>query len=385
MKKVCVVTGTRAEYGLLYWLMKEIQHHANMELFIIVTGSHLVEEFGLTYHNIEADGFIINKKIHLVPLDDSPYHIAKAVGLGTTLFSEAYDEIKPDLVVLLGDRYELLSAVQSAMLMQIPIAHIHGGEITEGAIDELIRHAVSKMSHIHFVAAEEYRTRLIHMGEQPSRVFNVGSLGVEGIQRIPLLNKQMLAEQLGINNLNKYFLVTLHPTTLDRKPAHEQLSQLLRALEQFPQYKVIFTKANADTDGRLINQMLANYVNEQSERCYLFDSLGQLKYLSSVKYASAVIGNSSSGILEAPALSIPTVNIGVRQKGRLRTSSILDCDFNVDDIVDTINKALDQTFKDMLVKQKLAYTSEATSKKIVSKINELDIEDLLTKPFYDIN
>jgi GDP/UDP-N,N'-diacetylbacillosamine 2-epimerase (hydrolysing) len=305
-RKICVVTGTRAEYGLLYWLMKEIESNKDLELQLIITGMHLSPEFGLTYKEIEKE-FKIDKKIEMLLSSDTPVGISKSMGLAQISFAEAYDELKPDIVVVLGDRYEIFSAVSAALVSRIPIAHIHGGEITEGAIDEAFRHSITKMSHIHFTATEEYRKRVIQLGENPDRVYNVGAMGIENIRRIKLLSKEEFEKSINFKLNEKNILVTFHPVTLENNTAENQFSELLEAIDKLKNTNIIFTKANSDTDGRIINKMIDEYVLKNRHKAIAFTSLGQLRYLSAMQYVDAVVGNSSSGIVEDPSFKIGTV------------------------------------------------------------------------------
>lgn len=345
MRKICIVTGTRAEYGLLYWLMKEIQADDELQLQIIATGMHLSPEFGLTYKVIEDDGFVIDAKVEMLLSSDTPVGIAKSIGLGVIGFADALDRLKPDIMVLLGDRYEILAAVQAALVARIPVAHIHGGETTEGAIDESIRHAISKMSNLHFVAAETYRARVIQMGEQPKAVLNVGAPGLDNIKRLSLLNRQQFEESIDSTLGQLNFLVTYHPATLGSISSQEAMQELLSALDHFPHAQIIFTKPNSDTDGRVIGQMIDDYAQKNSGRVKVFISLGQVRYLSALQFVDAVIGNSSSGIIEAPAFKVPTVNIGERQAGRLKACSVIDCQETAGSIVAAIQHALSPSFR----------------------------------------
>lgn len=382
-RKICVVTGTRAEYGLLYWLMKRLQNDEEVDLQIVATGMHLSPEFGLTVKQIEQDKFRVNEKVEMLLSGDTATAISKSIGLGVISFTDSFHRLSPDLIVVLGDRFEIFAAVQTAMIMRIPVAHIHGGELTEGLIDDPIRHSITKMSHLHFTASEEYRKRVIQMGEQPATVFNVGTLGLEGIKNIQLLNHQALSESIGFE-LEKFFLVTLHPTTLEKSTAEAQINTLLAALDKFPRYQVIFTRTNADTDGRIINKKIEEYVKENSFRCCVFDSLGQLRYLSAIKNCEGVIGNSSSGLLEVPFLRKPTVNIGIRQRGRLKAKSIIDCSFNVKEIVNSIEKALSSDFKEMILDIPMLYGDGNTSKEIVNILKNVNLNNLVIKQFYDL-
>ena len=324
IRKICIITGTRAEYGLLYWLMKEVQASSKLELQIIATGMHLSPEFGLTYQQIERDGFSINKKVEMLLSSDSEVGVTKSMGVGLIGFADALHELKPDLLVVLGDRFEIFSAASAAMIAKIPVVHLHGGEVTEGAFDEPIRHSITKMSHLHFTATEEYRRRVIQLGEQPDRVFNVGAAGIDNIKRLKLLSKQEFEQSINFKLGKKNLLVTFHPVTLEDTTSKQQFSDLLTALNKLEDTHIIFTKANADTDGRVINKMIDKYVLEQPETTIAFNSLGQLRYLSAMQYVDGVVGNSSSGLLEAPSFKIGTVNIGDRQRGRVKASSIID-------------------------------------------------------------
>lgn len=345
MRKICAVTGSRAEYGLLYPLLREIQADPDLELLLLVTGMHLSPEFGLTYREIERDGFAIADKVEMLLSADTPTAIAKSVGLGTMGLAESYARLQPDIVVLLGDRYEILAAAQAALFARIPLAHLHGGERTEGATDEAIRHAITKMAHLHFVAAEPYRRRVIQLGENPARVFNVGAVGSDNIRPQELLSRESLERELDFPLGKVNFLVTYHPATLGRTGSAQAMEELLAALDHFPEAKIIFTKPNSDTDGRVIGQMMDGYAARQPERAKAFVSLGQTRYLSAVSRCQVVIGNSSSGLTEVPALGKPAVNLGDRQKGRLRPASVIDCAEREEDIVQAIRKALSADFQ----------------------------------------
>ncbi|MGO4692875.1 UDP-N-acetylglucosamine 2-epimerase [Paenibacillus sp. 2TAB26] len=383
-RKICIITGTRAEYGLLCRIMREIQNDDELDLQLVVTGMHLSPEFGLTYKQIEEDGFEIDEKIEMLLSSDTPPGIAKSMGIAILGFADAFQRLQPDVLVLLGDRFEILSAAQTALVMRIPVAHISGGELTEGAIDESIRHSLTKMSHIHFTANEEYTKRVIQLGEQPNRVFNVGDLGVENIRKMSFLSKEELDEFYGYN-LKKFFLVTFHPCTLEVETAEEQMANLLLALNDFPDYQIIFTKSNADSEGRRINQLIDDYTATNPDRVKSFFSLGQLRYLSTMKYSKLVIGNSSSGVTEAPALSRPTINIGSRQEGRLMASSIINCNPIKDDIIKSIQWALSTEFQRSLAHINLKYDGTTTSKNIINLLKNIDLRDIIKKSFYDIN
>jgi GDP/UDP-N,N'-diacetylbacillosamine 2-epimerase (hydrolysing) len=382
-RKVCVVTGTRAEYGLLYWLMKEIEADKELELQIIVTGMHLSPEFGLTYKEIEKD-FKINKKIEMLLSSDTSIGISKSMGLAQISFAEAYDELKPNIIVVLGDRYEIFSAVSAAMIARIPIAHLHGGETTEGAFDEAIRHSITKMSHLHFTATEEYKNRIIQLGEHPSRVFNVGGLGIENIKRLKLLNKEEFEKSIDFKLNQKNILVTFHPVTLENATAHQQFQELLDAIDALKDTNIIFTKANSDTDGRIINTMIDEYVAKNSFKSVAFTSLGQLRYLSALQYIDAMVGNSSSGLAEAPSFKIGTINIGDRQKGRIKAASIIDCLSSKKSISEAFQKLYSKEFQDNLINSRNPYGDGCASIKIIEEIKKVDLNNILKKSFYDI-
>lgn len=382
--KICVVTGTRAEYGLLFWLMKEIEKDLDLELQIIITGMHLSPEFGLTYQEIEKD-FTVSKKIEILLSSDTPVGISKSMGLAQISFAEAYEELRPDLVIILGDRYEIFSAATAAMIARIPIAHLHGGEATEGAFDEAIRHSVTKMSHLHFTATENYRKRVIQLGEMPERVFNVGGMGIESIKRLKLLSREEFEQSINFKLAEKNLLVTFHPVTLEKTTTQQQFSELLTALDKLKKTHIIFTKANSDTDGRIINKMIDDYVNENRDKSVAFTSLGQLRYLSALKHVDAVVGNSSSGLTEAPSFKIGTVNIGDRQKGRVKAISVIDCDSNQVAISNALSRLYSSEFKDLMADVKNPYGEGSASKSIIKIIKNTELDGIIKKKFFDLN
>lgn len=384
MRKICVITGSRAEYGLLSGLMKAIHEDADLRLQIIATNMHLSSEFGLTYREIEKDGFTIDKRVEMLLSSDTPNATAKSVGLGTIGFADAYEDLKPDMIVVLGDRYEILAAVSTALFYKIPVAHLHGGEITEGAYDDCIRHAITKMSHLHFTSTEEYRNRVIQLGEQPERVFNVGAIGIENIKKVPLMSKRELEESLGFEMGNKCLLVTYHPVTLENSTAEEQSQNLLNSLNQYKDYRIIFTMPNSDTNGRIIMQEIENYVEKNKERAVAFKSLGLKRYLSALQYVSAVVGNSSSGIIEVPSFGIPTLNIGDRQKGRIAAESVVHCGTTFDEINQGLQIALSEL--QMQVSQTCInpYGKEDTTNTIVRIIKDYPMDGLIQKSFYNL-
>ncbi len=382
-RKICVVTGTRAEYGLLYWLMKEIEDDPALTLQLVVTGAHLSPQFGDTWKVIEGDGFAIGAKVDLDIGDDTPVGVSRSMGLCVAGMAKAFDGLKPGIVVVLGDRYEILAAAEAAMIARIPIAHIHGGEATEGLIDEAIRHSVTKMAHLHFAGAEEYRRRIIQLGEDPERVFNVGAPGIDNIVKLDLLSLPDLERDTGLELGKDFFLVTYHPVTLDNDPAGA-VGEMLTALDEFPGHRVIVTGVNADPGHAQIDRVLSDYANRHPKRVSLHGSLGQRRYLSAMKHAAAVIGNSSSGIIEAPALGVPTVNLGERQRGRVRSASILDCVEKAVNIADTIRKALSGEFLETMKTAVNPYGNGGASRKIKDYLKSADLSNILMKRFHNI-
>ena len=352
-KKICIFTGSRAEYGLLYWPMREIQASSQLQLQLLVTGMHLSPEFGLTYREIEKDGFSIDEKVEMLLSGDSPTSIAKSMGLASISFADAFQRLQPDLLLGLGDRFELFAAAQVALVMRIPMAHISGGDVTEGAFDESFRHSITKMSHLHFVTNALSEQRVRQLGEDPRWIFNVGNPGLDHLKKTPLWSFQALKSQLGIPLKKNFFLITFHPVTLEDNSSQKQAHELLEALKTLKQkcdkekreVTFLFTQTNADSHGRIINHLLEQFVNEYPSSAYLFPSLGQRAYLSAMKHCQLVLGNSSSGMMEAPSFNKPTVNIGDRQKGRLKPNSVIDCLPNRDSILKAIDKALNMDLK----------------------------------------
>ncbi len=380
-RKICVVTGTRAEYGLLTPLLKNIEEDSELELQLLVTGAHLSPEFGLTYKEIEQN-FRINKKIEILLSSDTPIGISKSMGLAQIGFAEAFDELKPDIVVVLGDRYEIFSAASAATVACLPIAHIHGGETTEGAFDEAFRHSITKMSHLHFTAADEYRQRVIQLGENPSMVFNVGAIGIDNIKNMKLLSREEFEKSIDFKLDKKNLLVTFHPVTLEDSTAKAQFEELLAAIDGLKDTNVIFTKANADTDGRIINQMCDEYVVTNAHKAVVFTSLGQLRYLSALQYVDAVVGNSSSGIIEAPSFKIGTINIGDRQKGRIRAQSVIDCEPKQSNIVDALARLYSGEFQANLKNVQNPYGNGMAAKQIREVLKKVELSNILKKSFY---
>lgn len=384
MRKICVITGTRAEYGLLYWTMKALQADNGIDLSICVTGMHLSPEFGLTYKKILEDGFIINEKVETLLSSDTTVGVSKSIGLGIISFSEVFERLNPDLVLVLGDRYEIFAACTAAMISRIPIAHCHGGEATEGLIDEAIRHSITKMSQIHFTSTEEYRNRVIQLGEQPGNVYNVGALGIENINKLKLLTKSEFEESIDFKLKKINFLVTFHPVTLDNLSAEAQFKELLKALDKFEDTAIIFTKPNSDTDGRIIIQLIDEYVKNNSEKAIAFTSLGQLRYLSAIQYMDVVVGNSSSGLIEVPSFKKATINIGDRQQGRVKAASVIDCETSKEDIEKAIKKALSVEFKEELKSSKNPYGEKNSSIEIVEVLKNIDLNGIVKKQFYNL-
>lgn len=382
--KICVTTGTRAEYGLLKPLMDKIKGDADFTLQLLVTGAHLSPEFGLTYKQIEADGYPIDAKVEMLLSSDTPEGITKSMGLGMVGYADALKQLQPDLLIILGDRYEMLAVASTALIFRIPIAHIHGGEITEGAYDDAIRHSITKMSALHFTSTEVYRKRVIQLGEQPERVFNVGAIGLDNFKSLTLLTKDQLEKELNIRFKKYNYLVGFHPETLSKQSVKEQFEELLKAIDKQNDSFFIFTKANADTNGRIINQMMERYVQENPDRAVLFTSLGSLRYLSVMKAATAVVGNSSSGILEAPSIPTATINIGDRQKGRIQANSILNCEAKLQEIEGCIDKVKSKEFRHIVVKSINPYGNGNTSQQIMNVLKSLNLRDLSLKSFYDI-
>ena len=381
-RKVCVITGTRAEYGLLYWLMKEIQSDKDLQLQLIVTGMHLSSEFGLTYKEIEKN-FKIDKKVEMLLSSDTVLGISKSMGLAQISFSEAYEELAPDILIVLGDRYEIFSAVSSAMISRIPIAHISGGEVTEGVIDEAIRHSITKMSHLHFVSTEEYKNRVIQLGEHPNRVFNLGAIGIDNINKLKLFSKNEFVKSIDFSLNKKNILVTFHPVTLEKSTSKEQFQELLNSIDELEDTNIIFTKSNSDTDGRVINQMIDEYVS-RNNNTVSFDSMGQVRYLSALKFVDAVVGNSSSGLTEAPIFGIGTINIGDRQKGRINLVSVINCNPTKESISNAFNELYSERFQKALSVVKSPYGNGGTSEKIKNIVKNFDLNNILKKSFYDV-
>lgn len=384
-RKVCVVTGTRAEYGLLYWLMKGINSDVSLELQLIVTGMHLSPEYGCTYKIIENDGFHIDARVEMLLSSDTAVGMAKSTGMGLLGFADVLQQMQPDVLVVLGDRYEMLAAAEAGMMLGIPLAHIHGGEVTEGAIDDAIRHSITKMSLLHFTSTEAYRKRVIQLGESPERVFNVGAIGLDNVKKLPLLSREEFQQKTGVVLKRLNFLVTYHPVTLSSVSPIDELRQCLRALEYYREAGIIFTQPNADAGGREITSELKKYVACHEDRMKFFTTMGQVNYLSAIKHVDVVIGNSSSGICEVPAFEKPTVNIGIRQKGRIMAKSVINCGADTDSIMAAISKALSLEFRNSIIDQYCPYGEGNVSEKIIDILKTYPFDKgCLIKSFYDL-
>lgn len=383
-RKICVVTGSRAEYGLLYWLIKEIQADPGLQLQLIVTGMHLSPQFGLTVRQIEEDGFVADARVEMLLSSDTPVGIAKSMGLGVIGFAEALDRLRPDILVVLGDRFEIFAAAQAAMVARIPIAHIHGGELTEGLIDEAIRHSLTKMSHLHFVATEVYRKRVVQLGESPQHVWNVGATGVDAIRRMRLLDRGELSAATGFDLATPYFVVTYHPVTLADEQADRGARAMFAALERFPSHKIVVTGANADTGNGAVSREIESFSATHPGRVFSCISLGQGRYLSVLSHADAIIGNSSSGLIEGPVLRVPTVNVGDRQRGRVRAATVIDVGDNEQAIVAGIERALTPEFRAACRDAECPFGDGHSAERIVGVLGEWPLEGLLIKQFHDL-
>lgn len=383
MRKICVVTGSRAEYGIMRGLMKAIKDDPELLLQIIATNQHLSKLQGETYEEIESDGFAIDYKVYMAD-DEAPDNAnttAKAISRGVSGFADAFDTLRPDLLLILGDRYEMLAVASSALIYKIPIAHLHGGEITEGAFDDAIRHAITKMSHLHFTSTEAYRKRVIQLGEQPDRVFNVGALGVENVLKTDFMTKEDIEKSLNFKLSDKCFLCTYHPVTLSNMSSEIQVLNLLNAFDDYKDYHIIFTYSNSDTNSQIIIKRIQEYVDQNPVRCMFIPSLGQRRYFSALKYMTAVIGNSSSGIIEVPSFGIPTLDIGDRQKGRIAADSVIHCGYSTEEIKDELNTVLAYGKKAI----ENPYYKEGTCDAILNVIKNYPLDNLVQKHFYDIN
>ena len=383
-RKICIITGSRAEYGLLRWVMQGIKDDVDLNLQVIVTGMHLSPEFGLTYKIIEGEGFYIDRKVEILTSSDTAVGIAKSMGLGMIGFADALNELNPDLIVVLGDRFEIFSAVAAALVARIPVVHLHGGESTEGAFDEMFRHSITKMSHFHFVATDEYRKRVIQLGEQPEHVFLVGGLGIDNIKKLQLLDRKALEADLGFKFDKKNLLITFHPVTLEKSSAVMQMQELLAALARLEDTKLIFTMPNADTDGRALIEVVERFAS-QHVNAHAFKSLGQVRYLSCIAQVDGVLDNSSSGLLEVPSFKKGTLNIGERQSGRLQATSVINCKPNQKSIADGIKMLYSHEFQGKLSQVRNPYGEGGASEKIVNSLKIINIKNIVKKSFYDLS
>ena len=377
-----MVTGSRAEYGILRGLMAAIMNDPELTLQVIATNQHLSKLQGETYKEIERDGFTIDYKVYMAD-DEAPDNVnttAKSISRGVSGFADAFDALKPDMLLILGDRYEMLAVASTALIYKIPIAHLHGGEITEGAFDDAIRHAITKMSHLHFTSTEAYRQRVIQLGEQPDRVFNVGALGVENVMKTNFMPKEEIEQNLNFQLTDKCFLCTYHPVTLSNMSSEEQVLNLLRALDDYQDYHIIFTYSNSDTNSQIIIKRIQEYVDENPVRCMFIPSLGQRRYFSALKYVKAVLGNSSSGIIEVPSFDIPTLDIGDRQKGRIAADSVIHCGYSSEEIKDGLEKVIAYQAKQI----DNPYYKKDTCDAILQVIKTYPLDNLVQKHFYDI-
>lgn len=383
-RKICVITGSRAEYGLLKPLLEVVNDDIDLDLRLIVTGMHLAAEFGLTYKEIERDGFLINEKIEILPSSDTSVCLAKSMGQGMSSFAKSYQRLKPDIIVCMGDRFEIFSAAAAALVSRIPLAHLSGGELSEGVFDDAFRHAITKMSHLHFTSTETYRRRVIQLGEEPEFVFNVGEVGLDSLRKIRLLTKKKLQEDLNFKFKKHNLLVTFHPLTLEENTSGEYFQNLLSALDELTDTSIVFTKANADTGGRSINTMIDEYVSKKSEKSIAFASLGRLRYLSVMRCSDSVVGNSSSGIIEAPSLKVGTINIGDRQKGRIKAKSVIDCQPTTKSIRQAFRKLYSNNFPACLREVRNPFGDGRSSQRVVRILKECDLNNILKKKFYDL-
>ena len=384
MRKICIVTASRADYGLLRWLMDEVAGDDDLVLQVVVTGAHLLPSFGETWREIDADGHQVDEKVEIGPDDDTPIAAARALSRATVGLADAFGRIEPDIVVVLGDRYEILGAASAALLLNLTVAHIHGGEVTEGALDDSVRHAVTKLSHLHFVAAAPYQRRIVQMGEDPKNVFNVGALGVEAARRASKVGQDDLERDLGMPLSRPLFVVTFHPVTREPAANDAGISALLDALAEYNDARIVFTGVNADPGYSAIDDAIREFAKARTDRVGHVESLGAQRYLSLVGIADVVIGNSSSGIIEAPALGVPTVNIGDRQKGRLMAGSIVNCPENVAAIRDAIKTALAPGFMDGAGRTPFPYDGGDAAARICAELKGVDLTGIKRKPFHDV-
>ncbi len=384
MRDICVVTGSRSDYGLLKPLLDEIKNDADLNLQLVVTGMHLSPEFGLTFSEIAKDGFAINERLEILLSSDTAMGVAKSMGLALISFAEAYERLKPDIIVVLGDRFEIFSAAAAALVSKIPVAHLHGGEITEGAFDDAFRHSITKMSHLHFTSTEEYRKRVIQLGESPDRVFNFGAIGLDNIKKNRFLTKKGLEKELQFKFGERNLLVAYHPVTLSVLDTRKQFGCLLDVINKLESTRMIFTKANADPGGKAINKMIDKFVFKNDEKAVAFTSMGQLKYLSTMQFVDAVVGNSSSGIIEAPSFKIGTINVGDRQKGRIKAESVIDCEPTRGSIKEAFQRLYEKDFQANLAKTVNPHGNGAAAENIKNILKTINITGLVKKQFCNV-
>ncbi|MEG0012030.1 MAG: UDP-N-acetylglucosamine 2-epimerase [Muribaculaceae bacterium] len=383
-RKICIATGTRADWGLLSGIAKELKKRSDVELQIVATNMHLSPKFGNTYKEIVSAGFKINCHVPLLDDNNTPCDTVRSMSIAMTGFANAFDELKPNLLVILGDRYEMLAVASVALIYRIPVAHIAGGAISQGAYDESIRHAITKMSHIHLTETEEYRRRVIQLGEEPTHVINTGAIGVYNIKHAPFLSKEEIEKEVGLTIDKNTLLVTFHPATLETIEPGIQCENMLKALDSHSECNIIFTYPNNDTNGKIIIKLIEKYATQHPDRCVVFPSLGQLKYLSVLRYAGAVVGNSSSGIVEVPSMGIPTLNIGIRQQGRLSAESVVNCGVEIEDITKGLDLILSNEIRNIAQTIVNPYDQPDSMNKIIDALCNTPLEGITIKPFYDL-
>lgn len=383
-RKICLVTGSRPDYGLLRELMDELLSLDTVQMQLVVTGSHLSQAHGLTIDTIREDGYAVDWTVDMLLASDTPVATSKSLGMGLIGFADAFKALEPDLVVLLGDRYEIWAAASACLIQRIPLVHIHGGEVTAGAFDEAIRHSITKIAHYHFTSTERYRQRVIQLGENPDHVFNVGSLGIDTIKRLELLPREALEKALDFRFGQRNLLVTFHPVTLEEQSGVDQLSELLHGLNHFPDTHVIFTEANADSMGNQLNRMIADYQQAHPDKTVSFKYMGQLRYLSAMRIVDAVVGNSSSGVIEAPVLGTPTINVGKRQSGRIKAASVIDCLPQREAIAAAIDTVFQGGRALTAASEPLPFGSGGAARRMGRLLSELPLNNILMKQFHDL-
>ena len=384
MRKICIATGTRADWGLLSGIAKALNARNDVKLQIVATNMHLSERYGFTFREIEHDGLHIDYRVPMPADTDTPHDTVAAMSVCMRGFADAFEALRPDLLLILGDRYEMLAVASAAMIFRIPIAHIAGGTISEGAYDDSIRHSITKMSHLHLTETEECRRRVIQLGEAPERVFNTGAIGIYNILHTHFLSREELETELATLIPEKSLFVTFHPATLDAVPQNEQCANLLAALERRSDYKVFFSYPNNDTAGRIIIDMIEDYVRQNPERAYVRPSYGQLRYFSLMRFMKAAVGNSSSGIVEVPSLHIPTLNIGIRQNGRRRAASVVDCGVTLDEISRGLHRVLGTDMQQLARTVQNPYEQPDTLQRIVDVVCNTPLEGITVKRFHDL-